>query len=637
MYTKEKVLATLMLVFLVMFSTGVLANANVLNVTISEAVSERFAYNPDMGEYSTGNATWNWTYVLQSTTMSGIINITNVGSEDLSDLNITFNGTDFLTAWPVEFSSPSYVNPFETLAAFVAGDPWWVYMTTLKAGDTVIYNYTMTLSADEPVNVTESYSVARIIEGGSFDIDISIRNSLTNPVNVSNVRIVKTPGQYYDQAGNPTYFNYTGIAGPDVGNAQLLPYDSVYRQLQWNVTALGNISPYYLDNNAVYNLTLTAQAPTGLNGTFPTLSGGWDNTTWGAYMLIGEMLINMTMEGSMSMFEIQSVEGVSTAQLEARKERLNETHWNTSVYFNNTASTVDYNLTRITIWSTNFTAGAFDPETNVIAGSTNTVSPNTQIANGTGVVGASQSFAWDWVPIVWADATYKVLDDGTQIQKIVETRTIDNGYWYIEEIYVLKGGYLIKVSKEIEPLAGQNAYNVTVLLENLGTEKTPDWVSMFDLIPPNFELLDASDPTTTFGDRDMAGAGNRYNDAGVTLRGVTGFAAIVGGTYDSYRGYRVDFQEIMNGSNGDSNFDVGGAEVRFQYLINGTGDLSRVGNAFLVGVDPQRTDGSVSSVEAPNTGIVMDIVNGVKEQAVTIVSLIVAVSALVAGLVLRKR
>ncbi|MBN2880917.1 hypothetical protein JXM83_02585 [Candidatus Woesearchaeota archaeon] len=631
-------------IFLVIFSFSNVAQAkiNTLNVTISEIVSETYAYNPQMGEYGSGNATWNWTYVLSGTTMRGLINVTNVGSESISDLNITFNGTDNLTGWPILYSAPVYLTnvggPTNPIGPFVAGDSWWVYAATLKPGDSIIYNYSVTLTNNEPVNITQTYSSDKIIEGGSFTINMEVQNSLQNPVNVSNVKIIKTPGRYYDQAGNPVYFNYTAVGGPDAANAQLLPYDSVYRQLVWNVTALGNISPSKF-GGSTYNLTIDVTAPSGLNGSFPTLNGAWENSTWGAYMLVGEVLINMTMEGSMSMFEIESVEGLSTAKIDVTKERINDTHWNTSVAFNNTADSIDYNLTRIRIWSTNFTAGAFNPENNVIAGSTQTSTPNVAVSNGSAWAGLSSSFAWDWVPVVWGDATYKILDDGTQVQKIVETRTIDNGYWYIEEIYVLKGGYLIKVSKEIDAISlVRNSYNVTIVLENIGTEKTPGWVSMFDLIPAGFELLNVSDNSISFGDRNMTGGTDRYAVDDVSLfYGIESFSAIGAGSYAGYEGYRVDFGEIMNGSNGNSQYDGGTSEVRFNYMINGTGDLSRVGNAYLVGVDPQRTDGSVSSTYAPNTGFFVSITKNVREQMFTFIGLSLGLFAIMASLFLKKK
>lgn len=633
---------TIVFSILLFSSMNTYAKENTINVTITESVLETVAYNPDMGEYTTGNATWNWSYQLQDTTMTGVINITNVGSEDVVDLNITFNGTDFLIAWPSLFSAPAYLTgnggpvPRNNGAPGV-GEKWWVYATVLKAGDSIIYNYSMSLT-DEPVNVTETYSVSRIIEGGTFRIDVGIENSLSTPVNISNVKVIKTPGGYYNQNGDMVYFNYSNLAGADSVNAQLLPYAGAYTQLIWNVSNLQNITPAYLGGNQ-YNISFDVTVPSGLNGTFPTLSGTWDNTTWGAYMLIGEMLINMTTTSSMTMFEIENVLGHSTARLDVTKERLNETHWNTSVNFNNTASSIDYNLTKITIWSTNFTAGAFDPDTNRIGASEVTLLPNVTVANGSSWLGVSQSFAWDWIPIVWSDAVYKILDDGTQIQKITETKTIENGYWYIEEIYVLKGGYLIKVTKEINPITNdQNAYNVTVLLENIGTEKTPDWVSMFDLVPSDFQLTDADDPTVGFADRDFNGAGNRYNIfQPAQLRGINQFASIAGGPYNGYRGYRADFFEIMNGSNGDGVYDNTDSEVLFQYILDGTGNLSRVGNAFLVGIDPQRTDGQVSSTNAPDTNLKLESEKSSSETAITLVSLVVALAALIGGLVLKKK
>lgn len=625
-------------ILLISSTVSVYAKKNTLNVTITEAVAEKIAYNPERGEYSTGNATWNSSYVLKVPSLVGTINITNVGSEDLSNLNVTLNGTTNLAAWPTLWSSPSYVTPVRrTLGVPGVGQDWWVYAAVLKPGGSLIFNYTLTILNNEPVNITESYSANKMIEGGSFRINITVENSLTTPVNVSNVKIIKTPGRYYNQAGSYVYFNYTSVSGPDSANVDFIPYNGVSRMI-WNVSALSNITPRYL-GGARNTILLNVTVPRGLNGTFPTTEKRWRNQTWGAYLLIGDIIVNVTMEGSVSTMGIRSVLGTSTATMEVQKTRLNSTHWNTSAKFNNTASTIDYNLTRITIWSINYTAGSFNPSSaGAIAGSLLSSTPVAAVANGSVWAGLSRSFAWNWVPIVWANATYRILDDGTQIKKVVETRTVTNGYLYIEEIFVLKGGYLIKVTKQIKPITlNKNAYNVTLLLENIGSEKTPDWVSMFDLIPPNFELLNVTNVNVGFGSRLMSGNSRYAVSQASQLRGVSAFAAIVGGLYNTYQGYRVDFRELMNGSDGDGKYDAVASEVRFNYMINGTGSLSRVSNAFLVGVDPQRTDGSVSSVSAPDTNVVVSSGKNVSaEKAVMFISLIIAMVALVAGFVLSR-
>lgn len=625
-------------ILLISATVSVQAKRNTLNVTITEAVAEKVAYNPERGEYTTGNATWNSSYVLQVPSLVGTINISNVGTEDLSNLNITLNGTTNLAAWPTLWSAPSYVTPVRrTNGAPGIGQDWWVYAAVLKPGGSMIFNYTLSITNNEPVNITEAYSSNRMIEGGSFRINITVRNSLTTPVNVSKVRIIKTPGRYYNQAGSYVYFNYTSVSGPDSTNATLMPYNGVSR-LIWNVSGLENITPTYLGGTP-RTILLNVTVPRGLNGTFPTAERRWRNQTWGAYMLIGDVVVNVTMQGSISTMGIRNVLGTSTATMEVQKTRLNATHWNTSARFNNTATSIDYNLTRITIWSINYTAGAFNPSSaGAISGSLLSRTPSAAVGNGSVWAGLSNTFAWNWVPIVWANATYKILDDGTQIQKIVETRTVSNGYIYLEEIFVLKGGYLIKVSKQIVPITGnKNAYNVTLLLENIGSEKTPDWVSMFDLIPPNFEILNVTNTNVGFASRLMSGNSRYAVSQASQLRGVSAFAAIATGVYTNYQGYRADFRELMNGSNGNGRYDAVSSEVRFNYLINGTGSLSRVSNAFLVGVDPQRTDGSVSSVSAPDTNVVVSSGKGVSaEKTVMFVSLIIAVVALVAGFVLSR-
>jgi len=118
-----------------------------------------------------------WRFIL-----IGTINITNVGSEDLSNLNITLNGTSNLAAWPTLWSAPAYLTvnggPVRrTLGIPGVGQDWWVYAAVLKPGGSLIYNYTLSITNNEPVNITESYSVNKMIEGGSFRINITVQLS----------------------------------------------------------------------------------------------------------------------------------------------------------------------------------------------------------------------------------------------------------------------------------------------------------------------------------------------------------------------------------------------------------------------------------------------------------------------------
>lgn len=624
------------------FSMQVFANLNTLNISITEALSQTVAYNPDVGEYGSGNSMWNTSYALQSPVLFGLINLTNVGLETLSDVNITISGTEGLVSWPNLVSAPLYLTSAGGPVKRTAGVPgvgqdWWVYISVLKPGDGLLYNYTVNMVGSEPVNITESYSSNKVIEGGSFVVNISVQNSLTLPSNISNVQITKTPGRYFNQNGDAVYFNFTSISGQDSSNASLVPYNGV-SQLVWNVSGLGDISPTFLGGDKFW-LLLDIDVPIALDGVFPTAEGTWINQTWGAYLLVGNAVVDMTMTSLLSSLEVKSVLGQSTSSLQVNKIRLNETHWNTSATFNNTATSLDYNLTRIAIWSTNYTSGSFDPSSDVIADSIASESPELSVVNGSVWAGLTKSFAWNWVPVVWANATYKILDDGTQIKKIYDSYTVSNGYVYIEEIFVLKGGYLIKVTKKVNPIGSDmNAYNVTILLENIGSEKTPNWVSIFDLIPPEFELTNVNDMTDGYLDRDMSGAGTRYDVSQLAqLRGVESFAAIIGGDYDDYQGYRADFFEIFNGSNGDGLYDSNPSEVQFRYVINGTGSLSRVANAFLVGVDPQRTDGQVSSVNAPDTDMQINSEKNGLEGIMTLGSFFIALTALVAGFILSKK
>jgi hypothetical protein len=276
--------------------------------------------------------------------------------------------------------------------------------------------------------------------------------------------------------------------------------------------------------------------------------------------------------------------------------------------------------------------------------------PRIAVANGSSYASTPVTFAWAWVPIVWADANIKILDDGTQIKTVHSGEDKSGGYLFIEEIYVMKG-YFIKATKRIIPYGAikPNIYNVSIVIENIGTQKTPDLLTLFELVPPGFYGIILSTGLND-NDRNMADGENllsisnstgsmRYDAQSDLVLGLVNTGIINSGisSYNNYSGFRVDLKALKPNSNGDgvyqSALQNASREVLISYQLNGTGSMSRIQNVYVIGVDPVRLDGAQGSTNLDSS---MDVL--VKDEQLRIVaSTFVLLASLIGSAILMSR
>jgi len=169
------------LLILSIFATLVIADTDVLDVRITEYVSEVVAYdqvygplggspdilteaNMELGENRTGLSRTD--VVLHDIIVYGWVNITNVetiGNMTLSSINVTFNNTYNITGIDV-YSAPNYLSPYASMINISVkrvnpGNPnnISIFIPELRAGDTVLINYTVIgTGVGEPLNFTEN-------------------------------------------------------------------------------------------------------------------------------------------------------------------------------------------------------------------------------------------------------------------------------------------------------------------------------------------------------------------------------------------------------------------------------------------------------------------------------------------------
>ncbi|ADC68952.1 conserved hypothetical protein [Methanocaldococcus sp. FS406-22] len=244
--------------------------------------------------------------------------------------------------------------------------------------------------------------------------------------------------------------------------------------------------------------------------------------------------------------------------------------WKENATFKNNAKSYSFNLTNLNIWAVNKSAYEFcwNPfnESIWIDGSNYTVTPNIDIPPGGVWNSKTYNFTFSGVPIVWANCTFTVSKKDYIL--LNETSQIGNSYIVIEEIYVV-GSYLVKVTKHIVP-NDDGTYDIYIVVENIGSEKTPEYVYVYDLVPKNFtvsdEWVNQSSMLIASGSHTIT-TNPRYN-----LSMWWALHAIYPGADGD--GSYTDWSEISANET-----------VVIHYKLNGTGEFYP-SDAFIVGIDP---------------------------------------------------
>lgn len=649
------------LVLLIVLSMISSAATPVVSVIVSEYVSQTIAYDQiygddpsyveatgELGENRTGESRTNIT--LSDIQINGVINITNVetiGFQTISSINITLLNTDNVSAYGI-LSKPAYVllnssvslnNPSSQNVSF--------YLPELRAGDTVLINFTVnSTNYVEPLNFTEEYSFWRVLTGSSVNVTINVTHQFSRNVDIFDIEIYKIPELYDSLDSAYAFFAYSELGGEDAANAGI-SIDGLGRTiLNWNASG-GQMSQF-----ETRQITFNATAPQNINF-------NWSETpNWATWMVMGNLSANFKLNGSITGLTLSNVTAISTAaRLAVTKTRIDENNlWNSSINVSNDAvAPIDYRLDQLTIWATQYNQFT-DPgnintwinNTGIIAPVYGTLSgvyanatwrPKIVFSQGTDVDNYSLAFNYSLVPVVWATASFYVNDDGYQMFSLNETTTNPNNpYLFIEEIYVLLGGYLVKVTKELIPLEDPlkpNVYYVNVTLENIGTEITPELVTVFDLLPVDFDPLWYG--TETYGGhRNMTsnflnllvttrtGTWKAINYAGADtyILGASDSGEIVSGPYKGYWGFHIDLKSINATSDGNGIYSYSDPdkEVSFAYKIQGNQSLSRIENAYLVGVDPIRLEGANPSQSVASRLNLYSVSNEIFIFAITILS-----------------
>ncbi|MFP4111834.1 MAG: hypothetical protein ACLFUO_02455 [Candidatus Woesearchaeota archaeon] len=651
------------------------ASTPALDVVVQEEISQIVAYDQTVGEDNVigdtrGELGENNTGIsrtgveLKNMTIVGTINISNIetiGPTDLVSINVTINNTQNITNIQLR-DAPSgnyFVYNISTGENPVDEPEISIFIPLLKSGDSAVFNFSVDGVGvhGEPLNFTEEYTSWRMMTGRSVDVNINATNSLNSDVEVYDIIVIKEPEGFPAVGGGNVYFNFTDISGEDASNASI-DMESGISILQWNV------SDNTLTRGESTWINFKAWAP--LN-----ISTDWHNyEDWGEWMRMGNLSASFKLNASLAGLQIKDAKAKTTDfSIGLSKDRINESHWNGTINMSNTADApLDYNVSFVSIWATKYQTyddpgniSTWINNTNVSAYSFSdflgpyanvTWRPYINLSGGTANDQFSMIFNYSLVPIIWSDIDFFILEDGNQVQELEQAVTSQDGYLFIEEIYVLLGGYLIKSTKTITPIEMgdmNNTYQVNITLENVGTETTPEWITMFDMVPRGFNpLLRAIDDLAP--NRSMAIA-NRINvttwtgawvdltselASSSTVLGYQDSGEITSGAFEGYWGYRIDFNALNSTSNGNGIYDPSHStqEIGIRYRISGNNTISSIENAYIVGVDPIRLEGGNPSRSVSS---LFRLTSSSGEYLLIIISLAVSVIIISMGVGLRNR
>jgi hypothetical protein len=593
------------IVMFVVITIITMASAAPLEIKIEEKVNT--TVQPDentlMGEIQ-------FTY---NTNVTGYVNITNTGNDPIYDVwialkleNVTSNNCTLFVN-----NTPSAVNVSSSASGFVpdrinktgvfntSGANCFVHIPLLNTGGFVSIFYdvndtAMGIDNGAPFDISEKYDPPKIPAGGNYTWTVYFNVSLNdtwwektalgslggNNVTLNITKYLSNNSSHY---GSPywTYLNLSSCSyNTNKGSCNIFnsSYSAATDTDAFNVTnvVLNTTNPY-------------------VNITF-SVTGNYTNSSAAPYYIapFGFAVFEFNLDyGNISGSYVVDVFAMGNASINVTKYGPDESNkWYGNASITNTASGLTYVLTNVTMWATDR-----DNLNNEISESRQSWEPCFTLNPG-GSWNTSQSspqginFSYAGVPIIWANATFKLIKDSERGWGTNNTTSNDYNVTYgsnfivIEKIYII-GTYLVKVTKHVlhnSSASASNVFDIYLVVENIGGNVSP-YVYVYDLIPENFNEFNWND---------------RWNDTGQDGNWVNNSSMLAGNNSEDFsssllfgiykEGYWWRLMPLNGGANGDGSYEdwreiAENKTVVIFYQLNGTGDF-RVLDAFIVGIDP---------------------------------------------------
>jgi len=615
------------IVMFVVITIITMASAAPLEIRIEEKVNT--TVEPDENRLMGGEI--QFTY---KTNVTGYVNITNTRSDPIYDVWIALKLTN-VTGNCVLFvnNTPSAVNVSSSASGFVpdrinktgvfntSGANCFVHIPLLNTSDfvSIFYDVNDTLMGIDNgalFDISEKYNPPRIPARGNYTWTVYFNVSLNNTwwaktalgsLGGNNVmlNITKYLSNNSSHYGSPswTYLNLSSCSyNTNGGEVSCEIFNSSYSAA--TETDAFNVTNVVLNaTNSYVNITFS-------------VTGNYTNQTAAPYYIapFGFAVFKFNLSyGNISGSYVVDVFAIGNASINVTKDgpyyESGYTWWRGNVTITNKASGLSYVVTNVTMWATNqssfgnYVYGTFkcnDSTSEIITGnviceynSSNSNLPRELNSTNPSVTlpGSSDwmKFSYDKVPIIWANATFKLIQNSTGGWGTNNTTSNDYNATYgsnfivIEKIYVI-GTYLVKVTKHVkfnqtESTGSNNVFDVYLVVENIGGNESP-YVYVYDLIPENFSKFNWDYNWSSEGDGDWVKLPSMLAGNGSVSSPLSGY---IEGLY-----WRLN--PIKPGAVGDGNYTNETAinnnqTVVIFYQLNGTGDF-RVLDAFIVGIDP---------------------------------------------------
>ena len=546
------------LVAMIIVLTIITINTSAAPLEVS--IEERVNSTINMTDAANGVGTFEY-----QTDVKGIINVTNNANEDIMDIWVAVDIEYYVSNSCHAASTGVYIVDSSNVPDKLTNEGGFditnanciIHIPRLGPGESKYVTYDVNDSAmgidkGAPFIVEEKYDPAKIPKGGNYTWTV-----------------------YFNVTLNDTWWGKTALGGKPssvtltVNKNLNTSYDTNWKTLEF---ADGSSNPKQiisgtLDNNKWLTTTFKVKGNYSTDEAFVSRLVGFGE----AYFQFGPI------NGNISGTKIIDVFAIGNASIGVNKSGPdNSNQWTGNVTIKNTATGLTYIVKSVKVWAT-------DRNYNEINGARyENTTVNVQIGRDESFTSKDLSFQYDKVPIIWGNVTFRLVEDDNYGWGVGQDKITDGGNPYvIERIYVI-GSYLVKVTKHVES-AGNDVYNITLVVENLGGQESP-YVYVYDLIPKNFSLTNGDNDWKDPQDRD----GDWVNKSSMLAGGPETITNIQLSGYDT--GYWWRIRPINASADGDGAYDdyteiENNKTVVIFYQIQGSEDYKLL-DAFIVGIDP---------------------------------------------------
>lgn len=586
-----------------------------------------------------------------TTQVTGEITVLNNGTDDIYDIWVPVTLANYNSTYGLQMTFENAgsdvfvydVKPASAPAMDDAGANFWVQIPQLRAGQYAVFTYLVdagsisidgsTLATTSPIVVDTYTDASRIVSGKDVSWTVYFNATTNSDFFADGDEVAMEINHYLSR--NSTHFGSMAwtTLGPisnnytSQGTSVLLnsPYDAIASG-RMQVTGFALTEGTGIWVNTSYDVAAFHEEMTGSIDEpfgFSTIAFSAEKSGTGEE------------EGAISGSVVYDCYATGQALVSVTKEHVDGS-WKGNATFTNQAAGLVYVLTDYAVWATEQgTFGTYIEDSGWAPGydgSTTVLYKAEALATilnpGESTDTETIEFAFDGVPVIWANATFVLGQNSTHgwvKNYTVETKwnaTYESDFIVSQSIWVV-GDYLIKATKHVVPFAGEDTkFRVYIVVENIGGTQTPN-AYIYDMIPTNMSVADDSGAWED-------GISNFVNSSALFTTNSTVATPMAG--YDA--GQIWGLAPLQPGANGNGNYEEWDQieeekQVVIAYNMTGSGDF-RLSDVYIVGVDP------VNSLN-DHTSPIVTLFGGSKAANYEGIFILLFGAVMVAGVVIRRK